>query len=157
MVAVLLVNNQNKSQTEVDAATRQLVADLRSIQNDALTGKYYVDDITSIDYIACKTSISLKNGIGDYDIKYWEGDCSSSPLEIADLGRNVSLRKAKITIPAPGLDGDISFSTPSGTVDLSTIGKKIQLVSERDGTTTNTICIDSSSGNITENKGTDCL
>ena len=48
MSAILFAGNQNKNKTrdEVDAATRQLASELRSLQNDALNGKQDVTDST---------------------------------------------------------------------------------------------------------------
>jgi prepilin-type N-terminal cleavage/methylation domain-containing protein len=143
MTAVLFAGNQNenKIQNEVDAATRQLAVDLRSIQNDALNGK---QDIISGN-IACQANLVLVNGNPNYKINYTPisgATCTGTPFG----ERTVNLQNAKISSP----NGEVSFSAPSGTVTATS--NTIQVVSTKDSTT-NTICVDTNSGNITEKKG----
>jgi len=138
MTAVLFAGNQNenKIQNEVDAATRQLAVDLRSIQNDALNGK---QDIISGN-IACQANLVLVNGNPNYKINYTPisgATCTGTPFG----ERTVNLQNAKISSP----NGEVSFSAPSGTVNGA---NKITVKSTIDGTT-DTICVNSS-GNITE-------
>ena len=145
MTAVLFVGNQNKNtiQNEVDAATRQLAVDLRSIQNDALNGK---QDIASGN-IACQANLVLVSGSSSYTINYNPTSGTTCITGTTFGQRTVNLKNATVD-----KSGTIYFSMPSGTVNWGTIGSRIQVVSTKDSTK-NTICVDINSGNITEKKG----
>lgn len=145
MAVVVLADNknENKIREEVDAASRQLVTDLRSIQNDALSGKR-----NNSGEIACRIEMSIVDS-DTYAIDYFKNCPPATPSSIADLKRTVDLKNVAFGVSS----GEVSFTMPSGIVagSIYTGGGKIKLSSTKDPSVADTICI--YSGSIKEERG----
>ena len=137
MAGVLFVRNNSKSSQEVQLDAREIAAQLRLLQNDALNGK--VIGGKNI----CKAEMSLTNGSNAYQIRYYD-QCSPDPdREIAAYP--FTLKKSKLL-----QTGSIAFTVPMAKVDTN-LGDGFVLQSEKDPNSKMTICI--KDGNIKEIKG----
>ncbi len=151
MTAVVLLNqNDNKARSEVEAAARMIAAQLRALQNDALSGKMLG---AGSENIVCNAGINFVNNADNY-IVYYEKNCNNVTGPERENVQTVQLKKVRISVPSSGA---VFFSTPVGKVDASGIdSNRISLVSTRgDSTVQASVCI-SDSGNIQEVLGETC-
>lgn len=141
MTAVLFLNqNKNKAQSEVEAAARQVAAQLRSLQNDALNGKM-IEDKTY-----CRTNFTVISK-DKYDTYFYES-CSGieSPKSINIFSlKNVEFKDTSYAV---------RFKSPTGEVTCESDANKMILISTKDSSKGMVVCI-SDSGSIIEEKGTD--
>lgn len=121
MTAVLFLNqSKNKAQKDVEVAARQVAAQLRTLQNEALSGKQIGTDIV------CDFEFNATSGNTLYSIKYYK-DCAGSHSYIGSP-QNISLNSGKgnVTISPSVI---ISFSAPRGEVSADS---RITLTSKGD-------------------------
>jgi prepilin-type N-terminal cleavage/methylation domain-containing protein len=118
MTGVLLVNqNKNKAQQEVESSARQVAAQLRSLQNEALNGKQIENPSGSGTYnIVCNfkfDSPSLDSSITNtgYDISY--ASCSDGSV-ISSGTQKIKLNTGKGNVTMN--TASVSFSAPWGAV-----------------------------------------
>lgn len=112
MTGVLLVSqNNNKDQENANTAARQVAAQLRALQNEALNGKQTGTTLTA----ACDFKFDANNGSKFYTISY--NDCSSSHSVIAGSAQQIDLNSGKGNVAISDSNGSavsISFSAPRG-------------------------------------------
>lgn len=158
MMAVVLMNNhkENRIRTEVDAAAREISVQLRSLQNDALNGKY-IDDASG-KHFACRAIMTPTMLTSNYEISYNE-NCATAPpdgalingSEILFVLKNVDIESMTYG-PAPGTPINlIMFKNPVGAITVSD-NVKILLRSKTDPAVKGTVCINANSRDITEIK-----
>lgn len=136
LVVVLTKGSSNKKAFDVESTARQVTAQIRALQNEALNGKRFGADV------ACRYIFNASDAI--YTISY-SRDCASNDL-IAIGTQNVDLTKKKTFFPAPvGFYFNAPFGKPSAP-------QSIKISSAMAGSTEAMyICI-SSEGSITEQK-----
>lgn len=137
MTVVLFVSMSNKKAVaDVDVAVRQVAAQLRVLQNEALSGKQ-IDGKN-----VCKYEFDAPIG-SSYTIKY--SDCAASPSVIDAGTQSVDFTKKRVSFI--GSDVNLYFSSPLGNVDgVKTIKIK---------STTASVCMSVEvleNGSITEQK-----
>jgi type II secretion system protein H len=107
-VVVLGINNSdNKATTDVDSIARQLAAEIRVLQNEALNGKI-VGGTTACKYV-------LNVSAASYMVRYL--DCTASQDVINAGTKVVNLPDKRVTLSAN--PSGIVFSSPMGTVSSS--------------------------------------
>lgn len=137
MTAAMLMNQQgNKDQTYVDNATRQVASQLRSLQNDALTGK--IDDPAGTPTYISEAIMNVSDESGTFQVRYND----ETGNNIIGLQRDVTLKNAVIDN-----DGSAAFEVPSATY------AGVSFIQIKFGSAHSTVCIKTGSGNITEIKG----
>jgi prepilin-type N-terminal cleavage/methylation domain-containing protein len=145
MTAVLFANNPTgrKAQTDVESAARQVASQIRSLQNDALSGRSF--DISGTTQYAHNYKFT-SSGTSTYSTSYEDSSAATigSP-QTFDLTKNrVSIDSASpsfyFSSPQASLSPGSTLVTITSTVDTS----KIMY-----------ICV-SNSGIITEQKVTTC-
>ena len=136
MTGVLLMNqNNNKAQEDVDIAARQVVAQLRALQNEALSGKQIGGlSVCSFNFKAAESDSN------SYDVTY--DKCSGGQIE--SLTTQLNSGKKNVTISS--IPTTISFSSPRGEVASA----KITFISN-DNTATAYVLV-CGSGNIFDTK-----
>ena len=134
-------NGDKKASVDVEAATRDVAAQIRSLQNEALNGKM----IGTIP--ACSFKFAMANGDTKYSVSYFS-DCSATTIigAVKDINFN-----SKKTVKANSANS-FYFSAPQGTVSAS---QKIGLESLSDSSVKGCVVV-SANGSVTENKGV-CL
>ena len=143
MAAVILVmSNRNLANQEVKIAAQQIVSQLRTLQNNALTGKK-IQDTGGTLVSACSYTFSSTANNNFFTLSY--KDCSGG-----DINTNyptVDLNKLHVTLSGIA----VSFSSPYA--GISTTKSTLTITTSRTtvNQATKTITIDSSSGNIYSN------
>lgn len=142
MAAVLLVNqNKNRMQAEVESSARQIAAQLRALQNEALNGKQI--ESTPV----CDFKFDTANNDTKYTISY--NDCSSPAHSAIGTPLEIELNSGKKNVTM-GV-ASILFSAPLGQISAST--SQIVITSKNDASKKASVCI-CNSGNIFDQKGT---
>jgi prepilin-type N-terminal cleavage/methylation domain-containing protein len=155
MVGLLFVSqNDNKVQRNVNDAARQIVAQLRALQNDAINGKQIENPSGSGNYsIACDFKFKADANATKYSISYTtyaslKNSCSDSGTHAAinnSTDIDLSSGKGTVAISDGASNGvDLFFSSPRG--DLTTSTYSITLTS---GSSSAIVCV-CASGNIYE-------
>lgn len=149
MTGTFLMTGNNKGKQEVQLAAREVAAQLRLLQNDALNGKV-IDG-----KIICKTEMNFKadpnTNTNKYEMKYYTGDCDSGGTEVRT--ETFVPKKSEINL-GEATEGSISFMAPLGKVDYSTLGgpSGVLLQSEKNSDQKMTVCVNNA-GNIEEVNG----
>lgn len=138
MTGVLFVNynRRSKLEKEVEMATRQVAAQIRALQSDALNGK----NVNSA--VICSSEFSVAN---DYEYKIIYRNCSNG----VESEQNIKVNQGKNNVKISG--NDINFEVPHGT----TVNGKIVLTSANNSSIKGSVCV-CSSGNIVEEKNPSC-
>lgn len=136
MTGTLLMTGNNKSKQEVQLAGREIAAQLRLLQNDALSGK--VVGGKNI----CKAEMSLTAGANTYETRYYDQCSSANPIATNPF----TLKKIELLHT-----GSISFSVPMAKIAITPLVDGFVLKSEKYPNPEMTICI--KDGNIKEIKG----
>ena len=134
-VAVFANKNSNKATSDVEVVTRQVAAQIRALQNEALNGKL-IEGV-----IVCQYNFNAWNSV--YTVSY--GDCTTNAT-IASGTQTVDLTKKKVSFDGAAVN--LYFSSPRGNVDAK---KTIVLKSTIDPTVKRWVCV-SSDGVVTEQK-----
>ena len=139
MSGVILTNlNQGNGSNELEIAALQTVAQLRSLQSDAVNGRG-IGGVT-----ACKFQIQVSNGTKTYTTTI--SDCASTPAIMGSpISTYFSAKKANGTVISTGPDITFFFTSPLGTVNTA---GQIVLTS---GTENYYVCVNAS-GNIFSQK-----
>lgn len=154
MTSILLANqNNNKAKSDVEAAARQVAAQLRQLQNDALNGKQ-VNNGSGTMINACDFILNIggaqSDGVTSTATTYviYNRDCTiAGHVPIKDTSNNIIKqtfnfnKNNKVTASS----ASFVFSSPRGDVLSGNI-----VLSE--GSSQITVCV-YSSGNVTELKG----
>jgi len=139
MTAVLFVKNKNNGAQEVQLAAREMTAQLRLLQNEAISGK--VINGQNI----YKAEMSLVAGTNTYQIMYYDqSDNQIGPTDPLKPKKSKLLNTGSISFSVPLAQVSVNFGGPNGFV----------LRSEKDSSQEMTICVNNA-GNITEKKGND--
>lgn len=164
-IVYLNAQNESKMRIEVEAAARQLAAHLRSLQNDALTGKHInINDGTG-DHFACRAVMTLSmltvDPVDDYRNSYRENCTDASPNGslIAGSPQSFNLRHVKIAsvIGDDLLDGhSIIFQSPRGEITKNGSRISITLEHNNDSSIQSTVCVSPDYGDIIEVYGSSC-
>jgi len=119
MTAVLFLNqSKNKAQQDVESSARQFVAELRSLQNDALNGKLIDTNKDSIpDTSSCRFYFRTMGGYSIYGFYYW--NCATETMmRFADgagyIAPIVDISKKRVIFT--GASTAFYFSVPLGMV-----------------------------------------
>ncbi len=134
MTGILFASNNNKGKQEVQLAAREIAAQLRLLQNEALNGKVINGEAI------CKIEMNLDAVNNKYEIRYY--DRCSPDNQIATAGP-FKPKKSKLLHT-----GSIVFTVPMAEVP---IGGLNGFVLESENNQKMTICV--KAGNITEIKG----
>lgn len=138
MTGVLFANNNNnKASQEVQLAAREVAAQLRLLQNDAINGK--VIGGKNI----CKAEMYINALANTYQIRYYD---QCSPDHQIPAAGPLKLNKSKLS----SAGGSISFAVPRAGI-TTTLGNGFILESEKDPNQKMIICV--KDGNIKEIKG----
>ncbi|MDD5464245.1 MAG: prepilin-type N-terminal cleavage/methylation domain-containing protein [Candidatus Moranbacteria bacterium] len=115
MTGVLFVNqNGKKASSDVEVMARQIAAQIRALQNEALNGKRFDTNADGIaDINACRFYFDAPAGLSYY-VKYYS-NCAVAPTEIVSAAQTVSLNKKRVSIV--GSATNLFFSPPDGRVD----------------------------------------
>lgn len=151
--ALLLNRNTDKSQTEVEAAAQQLIAQIRLLQNEALSGKLFGTAPSQTP--ACYFRLSAVSGEDNYIISYY--DCSATAPNLIETLSPIKFN-SKNTVRMSSADVSFQFSAPQGTLLNTTTfpytsldSAKIILQSKNNVSSTDSVCI-CKSGKIFEQK-----
>ena len=136
MTGVLFAKNNNKAAQEVQLAAREMAAQLRLLQNDAINGK--VIGGKNI----CKAEMSLTAGANTYETRYYDQCSSANPIATNPF----TLKKIELLHT-----GSISFSVPMAKIAITPLVDGFVLKYEKYPNPEMTICI--KDGNIKEIKG----
>ncbi|HAR99644.1 MAG: hypothetical protein US57_C0010G0011 [Candidatus Moranbacteria bacterium GW2011_GWC2_37_73] len=149
MTGVLFVNqNGKKASSDVEVVARQIAAQIRALQNEALNGKRFDTNADGIaDINACKFELDAPLGV-TYTVKYYS-DCAVTPTEIAIGGQSIDLTKKRVSFV--GSDVNLFFSPPDGRVD----GVKIIILRSTIASVCASVVV-SANGSVTEQKGVAC-
>ena len=137
MTGVLFAKNNNKAAQEVQLAAREIAAQLRLLQNEALNGK--VIGGKNI----CKAEMYINALANTYQIRYYD---QCSPDHQIPAAGPLKLNKSKLS----SAGGSISFAVPRAGI-TTTLGNGFILESEKDPNQKMIICV--KDGNIKEIKG----
>lgn len=137
MTGVLFASNNNKGKQEVQLAAREIAAQLRLLQNEALNGKVINGESV------CKIEMNLDAVNNKYEIRYY--DRCSPDNQILPAAGPFKPKKSKLLHT-----GSIVFTVPMAEVP---IGGLNGFVLESENNQKMTICV--KAGNITEIKGDD--
>jgi prepilin-type N-terminal cleavage/methylation domain-containing protein len=149
MTGVLFANSKDDTyQADVDGSTAQILTQLRSLQNDSLNGK--IITVGGVQHIICTAYMTTTND-DNMIVKTYGEHCDTAESSIAGYREDIPLKNAKMefTPPAP----IVKFATPNGQINDGAGKIKISIVSTRNDTKMNTICINKVTGNITDYKG----
>lgn len=140
MTAVLLMNqNGNQAQKNVETAARQVAAQLRSLQNEALNGKQAGTVLTpACDFIFTSVANDTKYSVSYNNCSHVLIPGSAQPIPLNSGKGNVSISPATI-----------SFSSPRGQVSGS-----YQLILTSSGKSAY-VCV-CNSGNIFDTTNSSC-
>lgn len=136
--AIFSSNNSKKASSEVESAARQVAAHLRSLQNEALTGKQIGP------FYAGEFSLRAAGGpvINQYIISY--EDSASNPIPIGAQTFSLSSKKVRFNFWT-----NVVFEAPLG---KPIAARLFTIESQRDGGATKYYVCVSSAGNIVESK-----
>jgi len=166
MAAVLLVNrNESKPAYDVETGARQVAAQLRALQNEALSGKSFDTNADGIaDTIACEMRFNTKaNNSMEYAYKISYYDCTVPikqliPGSSQDFNIGKKFVNYRDVMLSENVDYYVKFTPPQATVstDLPFFGAEPGiLIKSRDGTKTNLVCV-YKNGRILETKNAVC-
>lgn len=152
MTGVLFVRNNNSGDKEIQTAAREIVAQLRILQNDALNGKVINGKIV------CACEMYIDTNLNTYETRYYECPYSVGNNSLDEEKKTFTPKKSKLLIGSIGIQtGSITFLVPTGeaiSVLPAPNGAGSQgffLQSEKNPDLKMTICVNSR--NIEEMKG----
>ena len=149
MTGVLFVNqNSKKASSDVEVVARQIAAQIRALQNEALNGKRFDTNSDGVaDINACRFYLDAPVGLSYY-VKYYS-NCAVAPTEIVSAAQTVSLTKKRVSIV--GSSTNLFFSPPDGRVD----GVKTIVIRSTIANVCASVSV-SANGSVTEQRGVVC-
>lgn len=149
MTAVLFVNrNSGRASSDVKNVSRQVAAQIRALQNEALNGKSVGSQNV------CWYGFKTTNGSKAYSIEYSDCTVAVPPANPNISGtQTVDLSKKRVSFSGTNADMVLSFESPRGNV-YGGVKKTIGITSE-DGSVTNFVCV-SAAGIVTEQTTIPC-
>lgn len=144
MTGTLFANQRNKKEViEVESAAREVAAQLRALQNEALNGKLIEGEYAH--YFKFNTPDALTSNNSVYTVSYAN---SAGPSNIIGDVQPFNLAKKHVVFSPASL----YFTSPLGKPDS---WRLITITSTTSSSDRMYVCI-SSSGNITEQKNANC-